>query len=253
VIRALALVAVLALAWGARADAAGIALVPATATTPAIPAYVARPPGPGPFPAVLMLHGCEGFNGFLAVSADRLAAQGYVAVAIDAETPSGIADGCGSSGDPFGAQLRAARATLAWMRTQPGIAPDRLGVIGFSMGADSALSLIDPVHGGPPVPDGLRAAVAFYPSCRGHDGNVAVPLAIFDGSADGIAPPAPCTTMVHAGTAADRTLQITTYPGATHAFVVPGPERTFFGQPIRFDPEAAADSARERSTFSAAI
>ncbi|MGA2394510.1 MAG: hypothetical protein ABSH03_14310 [Candidatus Lustribacter sp.] len=57
--------------------------VPATASTPPIPVYVARPPGNGPFPAVLLLHGCAGFDGYLAVGADRLAARGYVGVALD--------------------------------------------------------------------------------------------------------------------------------------------------------------------------
>ena len=40
-----------------------------------------------------------------------------------------------------------------------------------------------------------------------------------------------------------------TYPGATHAFNVPGPDRTFFGEPMRFDQDAAADSAVKLTAF----
>jgi dienelactone hydrolase len=111
------------------------------------------------------------------------------------------------------------------------------------MGGNAILALIDPIGAAVPPPAGVRVAIAYYPGCAGHDGNVTVPLAIFDGDADKITPAAPCAAMVKAGTAAGKTLQITTYPGATHGFVVPGPDFTFFGEPIRFDPEAAADSA----------
>ena len=49
--------------------------------------------------------------------------------------------------------------------------------------------------------------------------------------------------MVHAGAAAGKPIAITTYPGATHGFDVPGPDRMFYGQPIHFDPKAAEDAA----------
>lgn len=236
---ALAIVAALALRAPVRA--ANMLVVPATATTPAIPVYVARPAGSGPFPAVLLLHGCAGFDGFLAVGADRLAAHGYVGVALDALAPHGMTTACNGTSD--GDEAGAARATLAWLRRQPYVAANQLGVIGFSMGADATLALIDTP--GAVTPPGLRAAAAYYPGCRGRDGRVTVPLDIFDGDADTIAPPAPCAAMAHAGQAAGKPIAITTYPGATHGFDVPGPDRTFFGAPIRFDASAAADAARQ--------
>ena len=91
--------------------------------------------------------------------------------------------------------------------------------------------------------------MAYYPACEDRDGLVSVPLAIFDGSADQVTPAAPCAAMVKAGTAAGKPLTITTYPGATHGFDVPGPDRTFSGQPIRFDRDAAIDSALQAFGF----
>ncbi len=135
----------------------------------------------------------------------------------------------------------------AWLRTQPYVAADRLGVVGFSMGADAALKLID-AHGAAP-PAGLRAAAIYYPSCEDTGELDNVPLAIFDGSADTVTPPAPCVAMVNKGTAAGKNETITTYPGATHGFDVPGPDRMFFGQPIRYDAAAAADAARKVLAF----
>jgi dienelactone hydrolase len=223
----------------AAAPAAVMLTVPATATTPAIPIYVARPHDDGRYPAVLFLHGCGGFDGLLAVAADRLAPHGFVGIALDALGPYHLQSAC--EGEDHGDQVAAARATLAWMRTQPYIDPDRLAIVGFSMGANSALTLID-THGVPPPP-GLRVVADLYPACDGHDGLVTVPLAIFDGDADHVTPAAPCAAMVKAGTAAGKSLTITTYPGATHGFDVPGPDRTFFGQPVRYDQAAAVDAA----------
>jgi dienelactone hydrolase len=231
----------LALAAGAAARAANLLVVPATATTPPIPVYVVRPPGTGPFPAVLLLHGCGGFDGYLAVGADRLAAKGYVGVALDTLAPHGMTTACDGPSD--GDEAGSARATLAWLRKQPYVMPDRLGVIGFSMGADATLALIDTP--GSPVPPGLRAAAIYYPSCDNRDGLINVPLAIFDGDADKVTPVANCTSMAHAAAASGKPVTITTYPGATHGFDVPGPDRMFFGQPIRYDPAASADAARQ--------
>jgi dienelactone hydrolase len=229
----------------APSQAANMLVVPATPGTPAIPIYVARPPGNGPFPAVLFLHGCAGFDGYLAVAADRLAVRGYVGVALDALAPHNMQTACNGNSD--GDEAAAARATLAWLRTQPYVAADRLAVVGFSMGADAALTLIDTRGAAPPA--GLRAAAIYYPSCEDRDGLVTVPLAIFDGSADTVAPAAPCAAMVGKGTAAGKNETITTYPGATHGFDVPAPDRTFYGQLIHYDAGAAADAARKTFAF----
>jgi dienelactone hydrolase len=234
-----------AVGLGGPARAANMLVVPATATAPAIPVYVARPDGDGPFPAVLLLHGCAGFDGFLAVGADRLAAHGYVGVALDALGPHGMTTACNGNND--GDEAGAARATLAWLRKQSYVAADRLGVIGFSMGGDATLALVDTP--GTPAPAGLRAAAVYYPSCDGYNGFVSVPLDIFDGDADKIAPSAPCTAMAHAGAAAGKPIAITTYPGATHGFDVPAPDRDFYGTTIHFDPAAAADAARRILAF----
>ncbi|OYX35560.1 MAG: carboxymethylenebutenolidase [Caulobacterales bacterium 32-69-10] len=46
-------------------------------------AYVAAPKGDGPFPAVVVIQEIFGINGFVRLVADRLAEQGYLAVAPD--------------------------------------------------------------------------------------------------------------------------------------------------------------------------
>jgi dienelactone hydrolase len=234
----------LAVAATPAAEGAVLTSVPATAHGPAVAVYIARPHDAAKHAAVVLLHGCAGFSGFVAVEADRLAARGYVAVALDALGPS-EPDGACTDRDGAEKETAAAQATLAWLRSQEYVDADHLALIGFSMGGIAALNLIDPIGSTSPPPAGLRVAIAFYPSCEGHGGNLTVPLAIFDGDADKVAPAAPCAALVRAATSKGAIAQITTYPGATHGFDVPGPERTFFGEPIRFDPLAAADAARK--------
>jgi hypothetical protein len=51
--------------------------------------------GGGPFPAVVVLHGCIGITGHFTAIADRLSSWGYVALAVDSLGPRGLADRCG--------------------------------------------------------------------------------------------------------------------------------------------------------------
>jgi poly(3-hydroxybutyrate) depolymerase len=59
-----------------------------------LPVYLARPTGAGSFPAVVVLHGCGGFNNVAVTWADRLARWGYVTVAVDSLTSRGRRTGC---------------------------------------------------------------------------------------------------------------------------------------------------------------
>lgn len=238
---ALAFVALIAaIAGGVRAPARafGMTIVPAAGDVPALPVYVAIPHGRGPFPAVVVLHGCEGFNAFYALTADKLAAAGYVGVAIDSVGPNAPMGACG---DRQGSDVEARDATrvLAWLRVQPEVVPTRLGLEGYSMGGIATLALISSADR--VAIAGVRAAVAYYPACDRVTADLAVPLAIFDGSADEIAPAPPCAALAQRENARGKAVEITTYPGATHGFVIPG-DRTFFGMPIRFD-RAATDAA----------
>src|SRR5215813_15255053 len=59
----------------------------------------------GPYPAVIVLHGCGGFSSHSAQLADRIGSWGYVALTVDSLGPRGIASSCGSGllGQPFDA------------------------------------------------------------------------------------------------------------------------------------------------------
>src|SRR5258706_5037948 len=62
--------------------------------------YVLKPAGDGPFPAVVVLHGCAGlgtlFDPHLRANAwpDMLVSWGYAVLIVDSYTPRGIRDTC---------------------------------------------------------------------------------------------------------------------------------------------------------------
>ena len=52
--------------------------------------------GAGPYPAVVVLHGCSGLSSHSTETADQIAAWGYAVLAVDSLGPRGIASRCGA-------------------------------------------------------------------------------------------------------------------------------------------------------------
>lgn len=113
-------------------------------------AYVARPPGEGPFPGVVMVHEAFGLDDVMRRSADHLAAMGYVVAAPDlfgagrrlpclVATFRSLRAGSGPAFD----DLEATRRMLLGRDDATG----GVGVIGFCMGGAFALLLAQPGRG----------------------------------------------------------------------------------------------------------
>lgn len=121
------------------------------------------PPGPGPFPAVLLFHGCGGVRRIMHAYADAAAKAGVAAVIVDSCTPRGIdyqaalARVC--TGRQLWARERAAdlHAALAAVREDSRIDPDRLALAGWSHGGWTILDAFALDAAGR-APDGLDAA-----------------------------------------------------------------------------------------------
>jgi Dienelactone hydrolase family len=64
------------------------------------PAQLWRPAGAGPFPAVLVLHGCGGIWDNQRSWAARLASWGYAAVVLDSFRPRNVRSTCNFGGNP---------------------------------------------------------------------------------------------------------------------------------------------------------
>jgi carboxymethylenebutenolidase len=109
-------------------------------------AYLALPEGGGPAPAVLVYMEIFGVNGHIRDVADRLAAEGYIALAPDYfhRTAPGVQLGYDEAGFEAGMgylrQLDAremisdAKDAIAYLRSRDDVIGDRIGAIGFCIG-----------------------------------------------------------------------------------------------------------------------
>lgn len=208
--------------------------------------YLARPDKLGRLPAVVVLHGCDGFHWNVAAWAARLRSWGFVALAIDSLTPRHIDNGCvGGPND----SATDAFAALRYLQAQYFVRPDRVGVLGFSRGGGAALLDVDAGGIAGLYPTRFRAAVAYYPMCQDITGRMVAPTLILAGEKDDWLPSQACRDLLarRAATSASITLQV--YAGATHAFNIDAPSRVYLGHHLRFDPMATQDAEARTRAF----
>ena len=194
-------------------------------------AAVATPPGGGPFPAVLVLHGSHGFADEYVRIAQDLSAAGVVAVAacwFSGRTGEGqryvtpidcpAAPPMAAAADP-GAQ-QAVRALVDAVRSLPAVRGDRIGLFGHSRGGGAALNYAL-------AREDVRALVlnsTGYPGeIDGRASSLRTPVLILHGETDGPAQGGSPVTSVFMAQRFERSLRSSGgrveahfYPGAGH-------------------------------------
>jgi carboxymethylenebutenolidase len=107
--------------------------------------YEAKPAGPGPFPAVIVIQEWWGLNDHIKDVTRRLAAEGYVALAPDLYHGKVTKDpneaGKLMSGLKQDAALADLRAAVDVLAAHPAVRKGRIGATGFCMGGRFALLL----------------------------------------------------------------------------------------------------------------
>jgi dienelactone hydrolase len=195
-----------------------------------------RPAGAGPFPAIVMLHGCSGAftgrdrltalyrwwmdfalaRGFAVLLPDSLGSRGLGSICAVAEDERTITPHVERRGDALGA--------AAWLAARADIRADTILLMGWSHGAMTAMAVLDASLAGTARP--YREALLFYPGCgryRRAGFSPVSPTAILIGEADDWTRAGPCRAAVAAGAGA----RLEIYPGAYHSFDHPGmPVRT---------------------------
>ncbi|MCH7478421.1 MAG: dienelactone hydrolase family protein [SAR324 cluster bacterium] len=220
-----------------------------------------RPKEKGPIPALVLLHGASGVRMYQRKMAFRLAEWGYAALVVDSLGPRGFKNTGASLAvvSPF-TRAHDAHGALKYLQSLAFVDPERVGVIGWSHGGWTIMSVMQGDSDDPSIPSTLftqdaklrfKAAIAYYPWCPLGKKTFYGPLLILIGEADDWTPTRRCKVMVGKSQAGGKPIRMKTYPGATHAFDA-GVNRTVLGHRIASDPAAREDALIRVRDFLAA-
>lgn len=180
------------------------------------------PEGAGPFPAVVLMHGCGGIQNSHGQWADLLAEAGFVTLIVDSLGPRGLiraCDGKRHSVSPAARSLDAFGA-LHYLSEQPFVDQSNIGVIGWSDGGVAALGATNRSGIGEKFDRKFAAAIAFYPYCI-SDRRFDLPILILIGEADEWTPAGYCRDLEAYGRSTGAPIDLHVYPGVHHGFDEP--------------------------------
>ncbi len=199
-------------------------MIAGTAEPAEIYGRLVMPEGTGPVRgAAILSHGSGGVGGRQERMAERLAEAGIAAFVVDhfgpREIGSTVRDQLRLTAQGMLADAMAAKRLLA---SHPRIPADRIGIIGWSKGAITAvLGAVDRLAGyAAGGPERFAFAVAYYPFCGFDLGDeaLATPLLMLLGGADDWTPAAPCAALAESWAGAGHAAEAVIYPDAPHGF-----------------------------------
>lgn len=220
------------------------------------------PPIRSGMPAIVLLHGCGGLNSKSGEISSRMLRMGhlfremgYAVLFLDSFSPRGIRQVCTPKSAarliPPAQRADDVEAAIRWLRKQKDVDPERIGLIGWSHGADVVLEVLGRHN------KAVRAGVAYYPACRLQFSQkhyrISAPALVLIGESDTRTPAADCRAL------SDQTGQdlffVVSYPDTVHDFDRPvQAPYTLYDVPNRVrsdeagydpaNPEAAQDAMR---------
>jgi carboxymethylenebutenolidase len=183
--------------------------------------YLALPEGGGKHPAIIVIHEFWGLNDWVKDQAQRFAAEGYVALAVDlyrgkvGTTPDeahilmrGLPDDRG---------LRDLEAAFAYLSLRPDVEGNKIGAIGWCMGGSWSIKLAEDQPK-------LAAFVVNYgalPTDPATISKIKAPMLGNFGADDKGIPPESVHAFEAAMKAVGKSADIKVYDGAGHAFQNP--------------------------------
>jgi len=227
-------------------------------------------------PAVVMMHGRAGpysinvkdrgpYNASTLSKRHKMwgeswSALGYVAVLVDSFGPRGYPGGFGrhtinerpDAVNEVTVRPLDAYGALAYLRSRPDVAPDRIGLQGWSNGGSAALAAMALDAQRLAGTGGFRGALVFYAGCglRGHfDAQGYRPYATvlaFHGTADEETSPRLCQKLVERSRTLGGDITLKLYPGASHGFDDPGRQKASANRDATTDARASSEALFER-------
>jgi dienelactone hydrolase len=219
-----------------------------------LPVALYKPDGGGPFPFVVLLHGCGGLHREAMWTAwvdpwvELLRGQGVAAAVVDSFGPRGVDQVC-RGGVAAWAIRRAddADSVRAWLAARPDVDAGRIAVFGMSNGGRTVLATLRAprAHAEP-----FRAGIALYPGCQTDTTSTFyAPLLVLIGRGDTVTPPRFCEEMKRAQPETGPDVRLVVYPNGPHTFDMRLPDRTVLGMRMGYDPQAATDARRQVIDF----
>lgn len=222
-----------------------------------------RPRGAGTFPAVVLMHGCGGWQPAvrftLTAYARLLAANGFVVLDLDSFGPRNLGNGpvCESverQQEALDYRTDDAYDALRYLQSRDDVDATKVFLVGQSNGGSVAINVAKGDHraAGDPSPT-YRGVVAFYPWCGSLGGRGVVklmaPLLILSGAKDDWVPARECEGVRSTG----AELRLVTYADAGHSFDLEMMPQRYLGYLIGKDPVAAEDGRRRMVAFFRAL
>jgi carboxymethylenebutenolidase len=207
-----------------------------------IDGYLVLPANKGKLPAVLLIHEWWGLNDWIKEQADKLAAQGYVALAVDlyrgkvATDPETAHELMRSV--PQDLALKDMEGAVAYLANRDDVVKQHIGVVGWCWGGGQAMELA--VH----MP-GLGGVVVNYgalPTDPNDLQQITAPILGNFGADDRGITPNDVHDFEKSMKTLNRYVDVKIYPGAGHAFENPNNQDGY-------RPEAAADAWQRTLNF----
>jgi len=191
--------------------------LPAPEGVPGSPvkATLTKPEGKGPFPAIVMFSTAGGWQDTPRHWRKRLNAWGYVTLEVGAENEF-------SNNLQSQNQVLDAIGALEYLQEVPYVDSNRVAVMGWDLGAETALWAIDALGWAGKHKDRFVAAVAIYPPCDLIAvGQFFSPALIISAELDGLAKPSSCERLVKSVPSGLNVPILKIMPGAYHWFDLP--------------------------------
>lgn len=202
--------------------------------------WLFQPAGEGPYPAVVMMHGCagvfsnsnpgKGINSLYREWGNRLVKAGYVALLVDSFTPRNAPQNQCNTARPVVSEVKArpsdAYASLKYLASLSYVSAGKIGLLGWSQGGSSVMATMDITKY--KEASNFKAAVAFYAGCgmRNAFGGLKnstwqpyAPMVFLHGSADTVVRANLCRIRIRAAKAFGATeVSLTIFANAHHKF-----------------------------------